>query len=248
MTANTSPSQVFRGAFRALRCEPAVVFIYWSVTLLGSAAYLAMEQVSGQGDAAEGPSSAQAAARFLFDILYPACWALAASVTFSRLGRELDKPLWKLPGDREAVRRFFLPWFILFLIVILSHRVLDFAVARTESLEAAFFGLLLVFLLGAWVIPIGACIMFLGYPGRAGLAETLTPLGRFFSTTILFVGFGFFVSWASLFLFLELHSRFLPLILCVDLIQGYCDCVIFAGIWEICRMHRNYPAEPDLRF
>ena len=39
-------------------------------------------------------------------LLLSVCFALGQSVAFARMGREMDRPLWKVSGDREAIRRY----------------------------------------------------------------------------------------------------------------------------------------------
>ena len=94
----------------------------------------------------------------------------------ARLGRAMDRPLWKCHVPGEALRRFFTPWFILTLgpMVIRNFQV------QMTSPDAYFTIEMFMMLLGLLIVPVGACIMFSGALVWEELGETLAVIPRQF--------------------------------------------------------------------
>jgi len=47
------------------------------------------------------------------DIAGVAVIALAQTIAFSRIGRDVDRPMWRIAGDGEALKRFYGLWLLL---------------------------------------------------------------------------------------------------------------------------------------
>ncbi len=243
------PGELFNEAFRAVWRTASAVALYLVIIAVGSLAFTAARSVLLNADDDPSPSVAATLLAMLLDVLMATAGAIAACLAFSRMGRELDKPLWKVEGDLEALRRFFLPWFILGLGVTTVYRVLMTAAAQTEDPFMALFGLMTYVFLAAFVIPIGACIMFLGQFSWSTMGESLAPLSRQFVYVVGFLLFGFLV-YMMLFMLaigfphrpgLDAPEAWLAtgVFLLLDLLGALSECVVFAGIWLICRMDRD---------
>jgi len=249
------PNELFKEAFRAVGQHLPAVAIYLAVTLTGSILYVIVRTLAPAGD--DPPATAALAPwiAWMLDVMMAALGALAATLAFSRMGRELDKPLWKVEGDGEALRRFFLPWFMLWLATITINRWLISAAAQSEDPGLAILVLLVYFGLAMLVVPVGACIMFTREFSWHLLGESLAPLGRQFA-----YAFGFFLFGFAVYLFLMTTAISYPhqpnlasregliataLYAVLDILGGYSDCVIFAGIWLVCRLDRDTVREDD---
>lgn len=167
--------------------------------------------------------------------------AVAQATAFSRLGKEMDWPLWRIPGDREALARFFLPWFILNLSVFVMHslafRVLVLSQERLMGVLPLLMVLLFV-LTAAASTMIGACVMFHGRLSWNELGESLSPLTREAGRSVIVFLFSIFQVLFILTIGMQVASTkwMLPLL---DIISGYCDCVVFAGTWRLCMIDRD---------
>jgi len=80
------------------------------------------------------------------------------AVAFALLGRAIDMPLWKCSGALEALRRFFVPWFILTFPAMTARTIQS----TTTSAELYFLLESLLFFWGLFIIPVGACVMHHG--------------------------------------------------------------------------------------
>jgi hypothetical protein len=103
--------------------------------------------------------------------------ALLQALIFSRMGRAIDRPLWKCAGHADAARRFFMPWFLLNLIGTVLQQ-LQINAQGLDDAGAALFTefLFMVFYVGA--VPIGAAVMYFGGLEWARLGDALAPIGR----------------------------------------------------------------------
>lgn len=201
------------------------------------------------GGPPENPYASGAWTAYLLglDVVFLVAIGLAQAVVFSRLGKDIDRPLWKIEGDVEAVKRYFVLWVALNTgataldkAALWSHTVLgNDALTATLTL---FHAVVIVV-----HIPIGAAIMFLGPFEWRKLPECLRPLWRQFPQTlvvVLFNGvwFGFFV-----FLLAQTQSQqwLRP---ALQVVFAYVDCVVFSATWLICMLGRQEPEEIDLGF
>jgi len=172
---------------------------------------------------------------------------LVQAVVFSRLGRNIDRPLWKLEGDLAGIRRYFALWLglnaagtALELAAVWSHAELEL-----DGLAAIL--LLCHALVIVAHIPIGAAIMFLGPFEWGKLSECLRPLWRQLPLTAVVVLFN--ATWFVLFYFLSQKTEPLPWLRpALYVAFGYVDCVVFAATWYICMFDRQEPEALDLDF
>lgn len=177
-------------------------------------------------------------------VLLVVWWSLAQTIAFSRLGREMDRPLWKVPTDGEAIRRFLPMWCVLNAVPQAAH------LGAAWHLSAVGPGLAPSLLALLWissavlVTPVGAAIMFLGRPGVKSLGDALRPFGRRFpQTVIVMITSGavfFFADYINRRTAEQVHLR--PVI---DVAFIYFDCLIFSASWLLCKLDRDRPDEED---
>ncbi|NIA13305.1 MAG: hypothetical protein GWP08_04435 [Nitrospiraceae bacterium] len=174
-------------------------------------------------------------------------YAIASAIAFSRLGKSIDRPLWKISGGREALRRFFPMWLLLFIPLLCIDHLTAWASVPPVKHNLAGLAFLTMLVAHAVVIPIGACIMFHGSAERAHLREALRPLARQFppSAVILFLGGMMFVFVILLIDATHTQRWLWP---AIDIVSGYFDCLIFSGVWLICMMDRQMPEDNDFEF
>jgi hypothetical protein len=183
--------------------------------------------------------------------------ALAQTLAFSRLGREIDRPLWKVRTDRDAMKRFFMMWALINLTAMGLHRLsqIDFGSGDVVSINY----LLLYGGLGATLVsvPFGACIMFTGQVSSRTLGESLAPLTRQPGRTALVFGIMLFQVIAhDLFVSLLIGSENqtpsllarLAAGLASGAVQVYLDCLALAATWHLCMVDRETVDEIDLDF
>lgn len=241
MNDDITPLEVLAEAVRDLRRHYVITGLYVAIWLPAGLLAVALAQLRPDDPAAP----VEPARQLLFfggDLVYAVVGAVAATVAFSRLGRELDRPLWKVPGDVEALRRFFTPWFIMLLALTAAQRL---AIVASLSLgdETLYLVSLMVLVAGnAFMFVAGACIMFHGRHEWGELGEALQPVSRFPAHMLLLVLLGF-VGYMLLLLAMETLpplARLLPMAASLPI-----DALIFAGAWEVCRLHRDAPPEED---
>lgn len=168
-----------------------------------------------------------------------ACFALAQTVAFARMGKEIDRPLWKISGAREALARFFPLWLVLNLLNLAVLRLWVRALEADPTSGLASALLLMLSLATMFQVPVGACLMFARCGHWSELPESLAPLARQFPKVLIFL----FLNFVQLVLALDHIQRIAAnpasrLILwlspALDVFLAYCDCLVFAGIWLIC--------------
>ena len=193
----------------------------------------------------------------LIFLLFIHAIAFAQTIAFSRLGRDIDRPLWKVRTDGDALKRFFMMWALFNLtsngLLHLSNS--DFgggdAIAINTLLLYAGFAALMV------CVPFGACIMFTGRVSSRTIGESLAPLGRqpgrtgtVFALVLL--------QMLAVFLFAlvlagnDAQQPSLAARLVIPLVSGavqvYLECLAFAATWHLCMVDRETVDEIDLDF
>ncbi len=171
-------------------------------------------------------------------------WSLAQTIAFSRLGREIDRPLWKVPTDLEAVKRFLPMWCALNAIPQMAHLAAGWRLSEVGPGLAPSLLALVWVSSAVLVTPVGAAMMFLGRPSPKSLGDALRPFGRRFpQTVIIMVASGaifFFSDYISRRTSEQVHLR--PII---DIAFIYFDCLIFSASWLVCKLDRDRPNEED---
>lgn len=175
-------------------------------------------------------------------IIIAAGYALLLCVVFARIGREIDRPFWKVESDREAIRRFFSLWFILLLISILCGDLIGQLI--TDSPKDGQI-LSLVWLFGnSFLIQVGGAIMFYGHCRKEEIAQAMSTLLHQLPLTLLAALVSFFFNS----LVIEImRAGILPDLVTpvLDIIEGYGFCVVFAFTWLICMRHRDEESEDE---
>lgn len=186
--------------------------------------------------------------QFLQELVSAGVVSAVQAVAFARLGREIDKPLWKCPTDGEALRRFFMPWFLLNLFTLLIGS-LSLQATQRELMDVASVLMMLQLIALLFVVPVGTCVMYWGRFRWRELGEALTPLVRQMpDVLIVFVMLfaQFIVFYAEqYYLFLTQENpvaqalappiAFIPMTLL--------ELLAFAVLWRFCMINRDAEVE-----
>ena len=242
--------QVVRYAIDAVQRNLFPLALYAVASLILNGSGLAWELSAERIQAVTSLDSA--ATSFIgygFDLLTVILFALLQCLVFSRMGREIDQPLWKIADDRESIHRFFSMWFLFNLTVLLPVHLSEFVYARWGDKAVGVSVLLLLAYVSVAVIlvPVGACFMFRGRFELRHAGDILGPLARQPGATGLILA----LNLAQFLLYLLALDAEKPLsVLAVSssavyVVGAYIDCVVFAGAWIICIIDRNTVEEPD---
>lgn len=184
---------------------------------------------------------------FGLDLFLILCAAFAQAIVFARFGKEIDRPLWKVKGDWEALRRYFGLWFALNAGVFVLLEATNWAGRQFDYDQP--FPMFFILMSGASIlyIPIGACIMFTMRFEWRNLGESLAPLRRQFPKALLILGINTFLFVFYLALMIQTQSQqwLWP---AITAISGYFDCLIFSATWLLCMFDRANPEGVDLDF
>ena len=155
--------------------------------------------------------------------------SLTQTVVFSKLAHNLDKPLWKLAGIAQALRRHLGYW-------LLANAL--FAVLMILGFVAP------CMVVGITYIFVGACRMF---RWDSSWTDVFRPFRREFPAALVLITFTG-VMFVSYFMFMEgVQDRQIlqPL---VEIIFAYADLVIFSATWNLCMKDRETPDDVDFEF
>lgn len=183
------------------------------------------------------------------NIIGTAISAALQAIFFGYLGKVIDRPLYKLDGAGEAIRRFFVMWLLLNMVML---AISEFTNRLMIDEHPAAMGVLTI--LVVWYVvylPVGASIMFHGSAKREELSEALAPISRMFPQVILVL----LLRMAEVLLLLtfgaaaipteEVSFMWVPGALALTTMLVLLECVSFAAMWEICRVHRDTDDEDD---
>jgi len=176
--------------------------------------------------------------------------ALGQSIAFSMMGREIDRPMWRISGPVEALRRYFGLWFVFALAGLASARLASLLAGRQPDGPFAGLVFLLYLVISLATVPIGAGLMFQGRISINNWREGVAPLFRQFLRTLVLVGMNLFSFALFIAIYTPERSVLMTMVLgaVVFIIGAYFDCVVFAGIWLICMIDRDTTEEPDIEF
>lgn len=175
--------------------------------------------------------------------------SLVQAVLLARLGRELDKPLWRCPDDADAARRFFLPWFIINLLLIALWQFSERAHGAEQQEIAAFFELIAM-LASVLLFPLGVCVMFWGRLEWPELGEALRPITRNLPHAAL-VFLILLVQQALFVAAYGLRPHISPLFdavvypTLVTAMLATIELLAFNAMWIVCILHRNEPDDHE---
>ena len=240
---------VYRNALRAMARNYRLAALYLGSVLLVTTTF---HGYNGWAKSVIGEGTMPAwleCVGLLADVAYAAGLAMAQAAVFSMLGAEIDRPLWKCAGLAEALRRYFLPWFILGLLSLALFRIfVDRLVAEAYSTAELinFFRLLLYMV----AMPVGACVMFHRGLEWSLLGKILSPISRRIGLIIGVLFIGFFQWTAELAAVAELSEQLSEsgwVLAAINTPMALLECYAFIAMWHICMVDRDemLNAEPD---
>ena len=232
--------EILQRAIQAVQRNLSALGLYLVITVAASATSTAVYQALGSPE----ESAFSKGTLFLFGMGFDVCmtlvYAAAQAVVFSRFAKDIDRPLWRIRDDREALQRYFLPWLVLNACLFLLKQLSFDVPALLGNDTIGFFPSWLLLFAAAVYLPLGAAMMFLRTADWRNIGEALAPYRRQFGKT-----FALCCINGILFLFmLALVDRIKGqpwLGLLADIIFGYFDCVIFCAAWLICMFDRQTP-------
>lgn len=233
---------ILRAAFQALQRNYGSLLFYIGVAFAIYSVRLSLDAL------VIAPKSEEIAENILrlysiaIDIAAVAVVAMAQTIAFSRIGREIDKPMWRVADDLDAVRLFYKLWLLLGLLSVAAVRFRDILLRGTDEAPVQLI-LVMMWLTGAvLLILFGSAVMFYGRVGKQEVTEAFSTMTRQFPYTLLIVIVGFFSSFFLINLQLDLPLWARPALAIAD---GYLECFLFASMWLVCIYHRDEYEHPD---
>ncbi|MBI2433097.1 MAG: hypothetical protein HYV26_09525 [Candidatus Hydrogenedentes bacterium] len=241
---------ILADAWESLKRNQSALFLYVGgrclLTLIINTATILL------GITPDSDSSWIHAFEFSTDLLDAAAYSALMAIVFARMGEDIDRPLWRCPSDREALRRFFVPWFIIN-IALLTMIQLSGRAAKAENSDLAGSLGLLILLATLVAVPIGACIMYHGRLRWSELDEALKPLIAHLDLMLpvfgvlllqfllLMLAAALHVPWdelpdKSLWSLVKTQALFWAI---ASVPLNALDCLAFAMVWRICMIHRD---------
>lgn len=184
-------------------------------------------------------------ARLLFSIGLAAALSAVQALVFSALGSEIARPAWKYRDWRDALKRFFLPWLIINLLLITIMDVCVHLAAAGETDAAAMLELLFLAAHMA-AMPVGAAVMFWGALRWREFPEAMVPLFRYFQITLIPVGLALLQ-----YLLVGLRAKLLPGedawslagSTLADAPLALIEVLMFTVVWRICMLNQSTPRD-----
>jgi len=236
-----------REAFRALRENIVYVALYaLGFAVLDSLHYQVFMRAAGEYDPATDPLPVGP----LFVGIAIARAVVAAALDtlfFSRLGREIDRPMWRVSNDADAFRLFFGMWLLLRLLMVTFNEVIG-VLGRETSEEAT---LLILAVVALYVVlflkAIGAAIMFQGRAGSPEVSEAFSVIGHHFGPVFQVTLFSLLIFLVAELVRFGIPEAEIPL---RSAIGAGVNCIILTSIWLVCMYHRDHwePPEDDFDF
>ncbi|NUM54142.1 MAG: hypothetical protein HUU46_10905 [Candidatus Hydrogenedentes bacterium] len=251
--------ELLKSASNVLQRHLPNVALYLAVTVvlsLAGSAFTIYQTVLNPDPDVE-PTLASNAMRIAWFTAYSAIAAIAQCVVFSRIGREIDRPLWKVRDDREALQRFYMMWFEFNLVANTAFWIAGTPFGEGEIQALNVLATFIAWALVVILVPFGTCQMFLGSFSWQTFGDGLGPLSRrpiefapVFGITILQCIFGTYVGLLTQPDGTETSTFALITVarLACDLAIAYLDCLVFTAAWLVCKDDRDSPDEIDLDF
>jgi hypothetical protein len=189
-------------------------------------------------------------------IVIIAVLALVRCVAFSRMGKEIDRPLWRIRDDWEAVTRFFPMWLLLDLVTFTCMWLANPNLFGGSQNAVTAICHIAAFVLNIVAVPIGTCVMFSGHLQWKRLGEALSPMVRQLPRS----GAVLLVCLFQLVIHDIVAGRlladpdtpspfdFLPQRIGLVLVLTYLECIVFAAVWLLCMADREAPDDTDFEF
>lgn len=236
-------------AFQSLRRTQTTVALYLLVYCGFELVFrLAMLLLPESKPDLEGPAWVRLVALAAF-VLFAIIASVVQAVLFARMGKAIDRPLWKCEDDGEALRRFFSIWLVLNMFMLLLFRLL--AIADRQEIEAARVILALLLMSGyALFFPVGVSAMYLKVTHWQEVPAALKTITSQFglSLMVMFLGLSSFTYTVLLQDVLGNEPGIVTPLLAISAPVAFLDCLSFAAMWRVCMIHRDNPPEEDLDF
>jgi len=227
---------IFRPAFQALQQNWAPVLVYMAVSFLLSASRLGVDTYVFPDVTRQDADTLTRTYMLGIDVAVMAIIALAQTIAFSRIGREIDRPMWRVSNDRLAISLFYKLWLLLAMMQLTTEQILVIVVQGTQDAAAQLMLYLMWMLFISLLTPLGACIMFYGRVGRHEAGQAFSTMVRHLPTTLMIAMIGVLFGMILIDLQPSLPEAALP---ALALAGGYVDCFLFAAMWLVCIHHRD---------
>lgn len=183
----------------------------------------------------------------LMDLAMAGIIAALQAVVFAAMGAEIDRPLWKSGGHRDALIRFAALWFIISLIYLAMVRLQGSL--YDQGLESSSAMLLLPRILwSSAYIPIGVCIMHGGKLVWEEIPDRLAPIIHHFPRAAVAFGLGFlqFLVWDIIIASIpEAYHKSALVLGMANIPLLLLECLGFAVMWHACMANRDTPVDRD---
>lgn len=180
--------------------------------------------------------------RLAFWLVLSGVTGFTQAIAFSWFVADIDRPLRRLDGIKDALSHFFLFWFAVNLLQYFLIILPALVNLEVDTLLTAEFLLMLPILISIVAMPLGTGMMYVGKVDRALLSDALQPFTtNFASATAICCFYGF----SSLFLqSVQILSVSASPWIAVLLDPAFCyiDCLTFCALFHLCIQHRD--AEP----
>lgn len=247
----------YREAAIALRQNGRTVLLYIVAGMTIAALDVLLDLFVLAPATGDVPNTAMAVALIVSSILMVALGALASTVFFARMGREMDKPMWRVADDRDALRLFYRLWLLLGLLTLAYARVMEQFLAGSSD-PTSLIAFLCTFFVWATLLNVfGAFVMFYGRAGReeinAAFGTFAHHLGPVIAISLLGLLAGLVLVDAQQRVVLlgtapNSTSAHLVLRIVLSMLLGGVDSLvsifIFAYAWLVCIFHRDHYEEP----
>lgn len=205
----------------------------------------------------ELPNGALAFALIGWGIVMVAITSVINSVLLARIGREMDKPMWRVADDRDAFRLFFGLWFLIGLLILLYGQIVGPLIEGGDvTAEIVFVSGFCIW--AALLHVMGAFVMFYGRPHREEISQAFSTLGHHVAPVgaIVLVGLlgglllkNFEIQGTNLASTNANPAAQVAIHFAVSMLGGAADalvgCYIFAYAWLVCIFHRDHFEEPS---
>jgi len=181
------------------------------------------------------------------DLVLAALIAALQSVVFAALGEEIDRPLWKNDGYRDALRRFFGTWFIIALIHMAFIRI-EVSLSQLGLPEAVLPVVVPHMLWMGIYVPIGACIMYGGRLVWNEVPDRLSPILYVTQKSLVAIGLGClqFVIWIFMLPYIpKAPMEAIAFFAVLNFPLLLLECLGFAIMWHACMEYRDTAPERD---
>lgn len=239
--------EIVQRSIQAVQRNLSALGLYLLITVAANAAGIAVSQILGTPE----KSSFSKETLFLCSVGIDAFLAVASTVAqaivFSRFAKDIDRPLWRIRDDREALQRYFLLWLLLNACVVVLKQLSFDVPALLGNESIGFFPTWLLLFATAVYVPLGAAMMFMRTADWRNIGEALAPYRRQFGKAFalcLVTGFLFLLMIA---LIPPKGVQIVPGVF-LGIVFGYFDCVIFCAAWLICMLDRQTPEDIDFEF